>query len=83
MKLYKKIILGVAVCISLSACTDWLDVNTNPNTPISTDAEFHQRMPWMQYYMSHIYHIVASNSSFYAVIFIVTTNVKGELQNGN
>ena len=40
MKLYKKIILGVAVCISLSACTDWLDVNTNPNTPISTDAEF-------------------------------------------
>ena len=54
MKLYKKIILGVAVCISLSACTDWLDVNTNPNTPISTDAEFHQRMPWMQYYMSLI-----------------------------
>lgn len=65
MKLYKKIILGVAACISLSACTDWLDVNTNPNTPISTDAEFHQRLPWMQFYMSHIYHIVAANTSFY------------------
>lgn len=47
MKLYKKIILGVAACVSLSACDDWLDVNTNPNTPISTDAEFHQRLPWM------------------------------------
>ena len=65
MKLYKKIILGVAACVSLSACNDWLDVNTNPNTPISTDAEFHQRVPWMQFYMSHIYHIVASNTSFY------------------
>ena len=65
MKLYKKIILGVAACVSLSACDDWLDVNTNPNTPISTDAEFHQRLPWMQFYMEHIYHIVASNTSFY------------------
>lgn len=65
MKLYKKIILGIASCMSLSACTDWLDVNTNPNTPISTDAEFHQRVPWMQFYMEHIYHIVASNTSFY------------------
>ena len=45
MKLYKKIILGVAACVALSACDDWLDVNTNPNTPISTDAEFHQRLP--------------------------------------
>lgn len=65
MKLYKKLIVGVAACISLTACNDWLDVNTNPNTPISTDAEFHQRLPWMQFYMSHIYHIVAANSSFY------------------
>lgn len=65
MKLYRKLILGMTVCMSFSACTDWLDVNTNPNTPISTDAEFYQRMPWMQYYMSHIYHIVASNTSFY------------------
>ncbi|WP_291529586.1 SusD/RagB family nutrient-binding outer membrane lipoprotein [Bacteroides sp. UBA939] len=65
MKLYKKIILGVAACVSLSACSDWLDVNTNPNTPISTDAQFHQRVPWMQFYMSQIYHIVAANSTFY------------------
>lgn len=65
MKRYKTFILGVALCLSLTACTDWLDVNTNPNTPVSTDAEFNQRVPWMQFYMSHIYHIVASNSSFY------------------
>lgn len=65
MKLIKSFILGLAGLVTFTSCEDWLDVNTNPNTPVSTDAAFHQRLPWMQFYMSHIYHIVASNTSFY------------------
>ena len=65
MKLIKSFILGLAGLVALSSCNEWLDVNKNPNTPVSTDAKYHQRLPWMQFYMSHIYHIVASNTSFY------------------
>lgn len=65
MKLFNKIIFGLALCFSLSACEDWLDVNTNPNTPVSSDAKYYQRLPWMQFYMEHIYHITSSNTSFY------------------
>ena len=65
MKIFKSIILGLAGLVALSSCSEWLDVNKNPNTPVSTDAKYHQRLPWMQFYMSHIYHIVASNTSFY------------------
>lgn len=65
MKIFKSIILGLAGLVALSSCDSWLDVNKNPNTPVSTDAQYHQRLPWMQFYMSHIYHIVASNTTFY------------------
>ncbi len=83
MKLHKKLILGLAACLSFSACSDWLDVNTNPNTPVATDAEFHQRVPWMQFYMEHIYHIVASNTSFYCGHFYRNNAREGGAANWN
>lgn len=65
MKLYKKIILGLASCVMLASCNDWLDVNKNPNSASQSDATYEMRLPWCQFYMNHIYYIVASNSSFY------------------
>lgn len=65
MKLYKTLLIGLASCMSFAACDDYLDVNSNPNSPVSTDAQFYQRVPWMQFYMEHIYNIVASNTTFY------------------
>ena len=65
MKLFKSFILGLTGLVAFTSCENWLDVNKNPNTPVSTDAQFQQRLPWMQFYMSHIYHIVASNTTFY------------------
>ncbi len=65
MKFFKSIILGLAGLVALSSCSEWLDVNKNPNTPSSADLEYHKRLPWMQFYMNHIYHISSSNTSFY------------------
>ena len=92
MKLFKSLIIGLTGLVTFASCEDWLDVNTNPNTPISTDAEFQKRLPWMQFYMSHIYHIVASNTSFYCGHFYGTSsrqygaatwNLGASTRNGN
>lgn len=65
MKILKSIILGLAGLVALSSCSEWLDVNKNPNTPSSTDLEYHKRLPWMQFYMNHIYFITGGNTAYY------------------
>ena len=70
MKLNKSLILGVAGVMMMSSCNDWLDVNTNPDSPTIEQAKYEQLIPWSQFYMNHIYGIVASNSSFYCGHFV-------------
>ena len=65
MKLYKSLLVGIAAVVGLSSCNDWLDVNDNPNSPQTDKAHYSQLIPWSQFYMNHIYGIVASNSSMY------------------
>ena len=43
MKIFSKILLGTAVALALTSCNDWLDVNTNPNTPSDGSAQYYQR----------------------------------------
>ena len=65
MKLYKSLLIGLAAVVGMSSCNDWLDVNTNPDSPTIEQSKYEQLIPWSQFYMNHIYGIVASNSSFY------------------
>lgn len=66
MKLYKKFVLGLCFCGVLSAsCSDWLDVNVNPNSPTADIAQYQNRLPWCQFYIEHVYNIVASNTTYY------------------
>ena len=46
MKLIRSIILGAAVLTSLSlfSCSEWLDVNTDPENPSSMSASFPTRL---------------------------------------
>ena len=49
---YIKSILAVLLCaITLVSCSEWLDVNTNPETPTSSSATIETRLPWMEYYV--------------------------------
>lgn len=70
MKLYKKILVGAACTLGLSACTDYLDVNKDPSSPTIEEAPYEQLIPWSQFYMNHIYFIAGQNASFYTGNYI-------------
>ena len=41
-----------AAALGMSSCNDWLDVNTNPNTPTNEFASYYQRLPHCEFYMN-------------------------------
>ncbi|MDE5759979.1 MAG: SusD/RagB family nutrient-binding outer membrane lipoprotein, partial [Bacteroides sp.] len=55
MKFTKSIILGIAASMAMASCDDWLDVNTNPNTPTDVDAAYFQRLPHIEFYTNSAY----------------------------
>lgn len=79
MKLYKKLLLSLAACISFASCTDWLDINVDPNTPTAASAQYQNRLPWCQFYLSHGYMIAASNATYYCGQIAASTN---DIQSG-
>lgn len=55
MKLLKSLILGVACVGALTSCNDWLDVNENPNSATDNDVAYFQRLPHIEFYVTHAY----------------------------
>ena len=52
MKKIFTIALGIAMMAGLSSCADWLDVNTNPDSPNNGSVQVQNRLPWIQrFYM--------------------------------
>lgn len=70
MKLYNKILVGVASALAMTSCSDYLDVNKDPSTPTIDEAPYVQLIPWSQFYMNHIYFIAGQNASFYTGNYI-------------
>ena len=66
MKLYKSLIIGAALALSATSCNDWLDINTDPNSPSAESVEYQTLLPWCQFYMSHCYMNTGCNASYYA-----------------
>ena len=49
---YIKSILAVLLCVvMLASCNEWLNVNTNPESPTSASATIETRLPWCEYYV--------------------------------
>ncbi|MCQ2118110.1 MAG: SusD/RagB family nutrient-binding outer membrane lipoprotein [Bacteroidales bacterium] len=49
----KKILLSlmcIALLLGTTSCKDWLDVNTDPDSPSAETATVDVRLPWIQYY---------------------------------
>ena len=59
MKLYKKITLGLAACMALTSCNDWLDINSNPNSPSDASASYYQNLSHCQFYTNSAYMFAA------------------------
>lgn len=78
MKFIKSTIMGVlAVCaVGLTGCNDWLDVNTNPNTPTAESAQYQLRLPWCQHYLVANYDIVSSFTSYICGQMVTTTRAE-------
>lgn len=74
MKLYKKIILGLAGCMAFASCEGYLDINDNPNNPTTVDAKYYHLLPFSQFYASDSYTFTASNSSYYCGLVASPTN---------
>ena len=47
MKKILSIALSLILILGLSSCENWLDVNTNPNSPNSESATVELRLPWL------------------------------------
>lgn len=57
--------------LGLSSCAQWLDVNTDPNSPSNQSATVDNRLPWIQYY--YAYASGTANSRTSASTQMVTT----------
>lgn len=50
MKKFLYIIMCVVMLGGIASCENWLDVNTDPDSPTNTVATVQNRLPWIQYY---------------------------------
>ena len=62
MKKFLSLIFCAALLLGVSSCSNWLDVNTDPDSPNSATATAQVRLPWIQYY----YMYAAGNTNFRA-----------------
>lgn len=70
MKLYNKFLVGIALTLAMTSCSDFLDVNKDPSNPTIDETSYEQLIPWSQFYMNHIYFIAGQNASFYTGNYI-------------
>lgn len=59
MKIFKTLVLSVAASLSFASCSDWLDVNEDPNTPTESAAPYYYRLAYMEFYTNHAYMMAA------------------------
>lgn len=57
MKLYKSILAAGAALMLMTSCSDWLDVNDNPNTATDSAAPYDKRLAHIEFYTNHAYYI--------------------------
>ena len=53
MKKLIHIALGLALVFGMSSCEDYLDVNTDPDNPVSETVSPQLRLPWIQNYYAY------------------------------
>ena len=77
MKLYKSLFVGVLGLATLSACSDYLDINDSPNTPTAASAQYQYRLPWCLHYSQAGYEIGASVSTYFSGLLTTTAAREG------
>lgn len=57
MKLNKSILAAGAALMLMTSCSDWLDVNNDPNTATDSAAPYEKRLAHIEFYTHHAYYI--------------------------
>lgn len=57
MKLNKSILAAGAALMLMTSCSDWLDVNNDPNTATDSAAPYDKRLAHIEFYTNHAYYI--------------------------
>lgn len=55
MKKVLYIIMAFALLLGTASCSEWLNVNTDPDNPSNQSATPEIRLPWIQYYYGYAY----------------------------
>lgn len=71
MKKIFSIMLSLVLLLGLTSCAQWLDVNTDPDSPSNKSATVYNRLPWIQYY--YMYGWGTANTRTSAITQMVTT----------
>ena len=83
MKKILSIALSLILILGASSCKDWLDVNTNPNSPNSESATIELRLPWVQYYYAYSWAVASVRSNATTQIITTTNTNLGQFDGNN
>lgn len=78
MKLYKSIIAASTVLLTMGSCNDWLDVNTDPNTPAQPAVEVSTLLPWIEYHLGYATGSQGYRSQYICGAFTSTNRTNNE-----
>ena len=78
-------ILSLILIFGATSCENWLDVNTDPDSPNSLSATVEIRLPWIQYYYAYAYGCasVRTNASTQMITSTSRTGTIGRLAHWN
>ena len=72
MKKLIHIALGLALVFGMSSCEDYLDVNTDPDNPVSETVSPQLRLPWIQNYYAYAWGTASMRTNTIAGIMTQT-----------
>ncbi len=73
MKKILNTILILVLLIGSTSCSEWLNVNTDPNNPTETSAEVNIRLPWIQHYYMYAWGNASMRGSTIAGLYTQTS----------
>ena len=82
MKKLIHIALGLALVFGMSSCEDYLDVNTDPDNPVSETVSPQLRLPWIQNYYAYAWGTASMRTNTIAGIMTQTGGTAAIMESG-
>ena len=77
MKKILSITLSLIMMLGVTSCNNWLDVNSNPDSPSNMSTPLEVRLPWIQYFYSYAYANASTRTSAFAHVLTNVSRTNG------